>query len=772
MRKKTWLLLGVGLLVPGLLGAQTVINEIRVDGNGSVDQEYFELAGSPGSSLTGCYYLVIGDSTGGLSGVVEHVTDLSGFAIQPDGFFLAVDTGSGSLYALPGIPDLDTSLNFENSDNVTHMLVLGFTGAVGDDLDTDDDGVLDSTPWSSIEDSVAIVEDPGLLIAGSEHYYSSTIVGPDGAFMPGTVKRCPDITGPWAIGAFDPPTDDSPDALNVCTFPEDCEDGVDNDLDGDLDCADADCVGDLACAPPPVNDLCASASAIGEGTTPFTTAGAHTDGPNTCGGNLENDVWFEYSPTSSGTTLFSTCGTASAGFNPQMAIYDAAAGCPTSDTWLECDAGSCTGSGEPEITFDVIGGESYLIQIGGFNGDRGDAALTISADCHIFGSPAYIASFVAAIVAGATPGTDILAPPATLEFLNVTGVGTISDVDLHLNITHPFIGDLRIILVSPGGTQLTIHEGGGGSQDDIDVIFDDGGVAYDSVNFSGGVRMQIQDPIFTLADLNGENADGAWVLSHQDDCVICSPTPPPRGTLDSWELLFPILFAIPDNDLVGLDTTVVVTDPDAVLDLDVQLDVSHGDTSQLTVSLSSPGGTSVTLHDGGAGVDLTGHYDDDAGLGGTNDGYGNTIPSGPGILADFDGELAAGTWTMNFVDSAAGTVGNVNGWNLLVCPGTPPPSGGFRRGDCNGSGGFDIADAVFGLGYLFPPTGGTGSVLPCDDSCDSNDDGLLNIADPVASLGYLFPPSGVPVPLPAPFGACGPDPTADSLTCGTFTPCP
>ncbi len=49
-------------------------------------------------------------------------------------------------------------LDVEN-DTVTYLLVSGFTGAVNDDLDTNDDGVLDVTPWTAIVDSVATVED-------------------------------------------------------------------------------------------------------------------------------------------------------------------------------------------------------------------------------------------------------------------------------------------------------------------------------------------------------------------------------------------------------------------------------------------------------------------------------------------------------------------------------------------------------------------------------------------------------------------------------------
>lgn len=98
-----------------------------------------------------------------------------------------------------------------------------------------------------------------------------------------------------------------------------------------------------------------------------------------------------------------------------------------------------------------------------------------------------------------------------------------------------------------------------------------------------------------------------------------------------------------------------------------------------------------------------------------------------------------------------------------------PSGGGLTRGDCNADGLFNIADAVFVLGFLFP-TGGA-PTLSCEDACDANDDGSLNIADAVAALGTLFP-TGPPIALPAPFPGCGDDPTTDSLGCGGFPACP
>ncbi len=200
----------VGALVPATvslgLGEGITINELRIDQPSFDDDEFFELTGAGSASLDGLSYIVIGDSSAG-SGVVESVTDLSGQSLGPDGFFVAAE-GSFSL----GTADLIASLNFENSDNVTHMLVDGFTGSSGDDLDTDDDGILDVTPWTSIVDAVALVESFG----SGDQIYSAVTVGPDGPFVPGHAYDCE--VG-WLVGGFSLGSDETPGVANNCPPP-------------------------------------------------------------------------------------------------------------------------------------------------------------------------------------------------------------------------------------------------------------------------------------------------------------------------------------------------------------------------------------------------------------------------------------------------------------------------------------------------------------------------------------------------------------------------
>jgi len=104
------------------------------------------------------------------------------------------------------------------------------------------------------------------------------------------------------------------------------------------------------------------------------------------------------------------------------------------------------------------------------------------------------------------------------------------------------------------------------------------------------------------------------------------------------------------------------------------------------------------------------------------------------------------------------------------------PGGGgeqFFRGELNGDGSVNIADAIALLANLFPQPGNGPGPITCDDAADCNDDGAKNIADAVFLLSTLFPPPGGPLPtLPAPNGSCGEDPTADGLDCPAFPACP
>lgn len=165
-------------------GVPLRLTEIRVDQQGTDSDEYFEISGTPGASLAGCWFIAIGDGASDPSGVVEMAINLGTWALGANGCLVAHEASFGTVAfngrTLQVHPDAANvtvgtgdSLNFENSDSITYLLVSGFAGTVGADLDTDNDGVLDLTPWTSVFDSVAFVR------AGSKDpVYSEARLGP------------------------------------------------------------------------------------------------------------------------------------------------------------------------------------------------------------------------------------------------------------------------------------------------------------------------------------------------------------------------------------------------------------------------------------------------------------------------------------------------------------------------------------------------------------------------------------------------------------------
>ena len=196
------------------------INELRIDMLGSDVDEFVELIADPGSVLDGYSYIVIGDSPTGGSGVIETIIDLTGQVISPDGLFSIA--GASATF----VPDLviDGSDFFENTDNVTHMVVAGLNPdvVIDQDLDADDDGEFDDAYWVETVDAVGLLE-VGYEGENVELLYAETILGPVGIYPPAHVFRCPD-GGEWYMGVFGNLAMDTPGEPNMCDVP---------DLDGD-----------------------------------------------------------------------------------------------------------------------------------------------------------------------------------------------------------------------------------------------------------------------------------------------------------------------------------------------------------------------------------------------------------------------------------------------------------------------------------------------------------------------------------------------------------
>ena len=179
------------------------LNEILISNSGA-DAEFFELVGAGGFELSS-FDLIALDAAGA---VALHI-DLTG-AIPADGFWTAASPTAEATFGVTG--DQAIADNTFSNDSRTYLLVESFSGTVGDDLDTNDDGTLDSAPWTLLADALAVIGDDDPLV------YAGEVVGPNDTFLAAGAFRCPDVTGDWAMhGFFDFAQDGTPGAANNCS---------------------------------------------------------------------------------------------------------------------------------------------------------------------------------------------------------------------------------------------------------------------------------------------------------------------------------------------------------------------------------------------------------------------------------------------------------------------------------------------------------------------------------------------------------------------------
>ena len=104
----------------------------------------------------------------------------------------------------------------------------------------------------------------------------------------------------------------------------------------------------------------------------------------------------------------------------------------------------------------------------------------------------------------------------------------ISDLDVNLELTHTFLQDLVITLISPSGTRVALVANNCGDLDDIDALFDDDGPA---ITCSGTPTISgMVGPVGSLGALEGESILGEWTLEIRDTA------PGDGGSLNAFSL--------------------------------------------------------------------------------------------------------------------------------------------------------------------------------------------------------------------------------------------
>lgn len=127
---------------------------------------------------------------------------------------------------------------------------------------------------------------------------------------------------------------------------------------------------------------------------------------------------------------------------------------------------------------------------------------------------------------------------------------------------------------------------------------------------------------------------------------------------------------IPLPDRADVTSTVTVSENVFVTDVNVVLDITHTYTGDLNVMLTSPAGTTVQLfqREGGSGNNFSGTILDDEAtvsiIRGSAPFSSSFRPENP--LSTFDGEMAAGVWSLRVIDELSIDRGVLNSWSLVL----------------------------------------------------------------------------------------------------------
>ncbi|MFY9553197.1 MAG: proprotein convertase P-domain-containing protein [Blastocatellia bacterium] len=225
------------------------------------------------------------------------------------------------------------------------------------------------------------------------------------------------------------------------------------------------------------------------------------------------------------------------------------------------------------------------------------------------------------------------------DTINITDAASVSSAKVKVDITHSFIGDLRVTLIAPSGSAVVLHDRNGGNADNIQRTFD----------FSSTPA---------LSSLAGQSVQGNWTLHIQD--LANADT----GRLNSWELEISTAalstidlqespgVSIPDNNPAGIQRSVTTAESGTVGGIEVSVDITHTFIGDLLVKVFSPAGAEVTLHNrtGGGTDNLIRTYTT------------VTLPQ----LASLAGQQVQGAWKLTVADLEAQDVGKLNRWGVKI----------------------------------------------------------------------------------------------------------
>ena len=155
-----------------------------------------------------------------------------------------------------------------------------------------------------------------------------------------------------------------------------------------------------------------------------------------------------------------------------------------------------------DLPAGIVEGDVYFDNVAG---DGGDTSRHITLDV---GRYTYVATDLPQAIADYA---------TTTSYITVGDAYCIGDIDIELDLTHTYIGDLIIEVTSPEGTTVRLHDRSGGSEDDMHMYYDD----------NGG---DIPEGPGELSDFIGEIVIGTWTM------IVSDNAGGDQGSFDHWAL--------------------------------------------------------------------------------------------------------------------------------------------------------------------------------------------------------------------------------------------
>ncbi|MGD2094383.1 MAG: GEVED domain-containing protein [Phycisphaerales bacterium] len=125
---------------------------------------------------------------------------------------------------------------------------------------------------------------------------------------------------------------------------------------------------------PPSNNNCQNAMSIGEVVNRvFNTTNATFDGPGHC--MRSPNIWYRYTAACTGNVTVSLCGSS---YDTVLAVYSGGVCNPQQSALIGCNDDAC--GQQSELSFNVVNGIQYLIEVGGYGTATGQGVISISTD--------------------------------------------------------------------------------------------------------------------------------------------------------------------------------------------------------------------------------------------------------------------------------------------------------------------------------------------------------------------------------------------------------